>query len=101
MKNLFRGIMITSFLALTSVTFATDSTDPSNGVVQESKKAKIEKFHNRLEEIRAIDKSTLTRDEKKVLRIEVKHLKTQAQSDGIYISVGAAIIIVLLLIILF
>ena len=57
---------------------------------------------NRLEEIKAMDKSNMTRVEKKALQKEVKTIK-MAMSDlsgGVYLSVGAIIIIVLLLILL-
>jgi hypothetical protein len=57
---------------------------------------------NRLEEIKAMDKSNMTRAEKKALRKEVKTIKA-AMADlngGVYLSVGAIIIIVLLLILL-
>jgi hypothetical protein len=56
----------------------------------------------RLEEIKAMDKSNMTRAEKKALRKEVKSIKV-AMADlngGVYLSVGAIIIIVLLLILL-
>ncbi len=57
-------------------------------------------MQTRLFEINEMDKSTLTRAEKKALRDEVKEIKKVADG-GIYISVGAIIIILLLLIILF
>src|ERR1700687_5749963 len=54
----------------------------------------------RLKEIRDMDKSNLTSSEKKALRKEVKEMKKEVkkESKGIYLSVGAIIIIVLLLI---
>jgi hypothetical protein len=57
---------------------------------------------NRLEEIKKMDKSDMTRVEKRVLRKEVKSIKAKLQttSRGVYLSVGAIIIIVLLLILL-
>jgi len=59
----------------------------------------------RLETIKAMDVNTLTKAEKKSLRREVKsikkEMKTTNTSNGVYISVGAAIIIVLLLILIF
>mgnify|MGYP001589892230 FL=1 len=56
----------------------------------------------RLDEINSIDKSSLSRAEKKELRGEVKSIEKQLRenSGGIYLSVGAIIIIILLLIIL-
>lgn len=62
----------------------------------------VEKLMARIAEIRAMDKSTLTSSERKELRKEVKNMKAEvrANNKGVYLSVGAAIIIVLLLIIL-
>jgi hypothetical protein len=59
---------------------------------------------NRLNEIKALDKSTLTRTERKELRKELRstkaEMKQSSSGGGIYLSVGAIIIIILLLIIL-
>ncbi|MBK7964083.1 MAG: hypothetical protein IPK10_01325 [Bacteroidetes bacterium] len=54
----------------------------------------------RLEEMKAMDMSTMSRVEKKGLRNEVRETKKQLRENegGIYISVGAAILIVVLLI---
>ena len=56
----------------------------------------------RLEEIKGMNKSELTRLEKKSLRKEVKGIKNQMKkiSGGVYLSAGAVIIIILLLILL-
>ena len=55
----------------------------------------------RLQEIRDMDRSNLSRIEKKELRQEVKEIKRSAKSkNGVYLSVGAIVIIVLLLILL-
>lgn len=57
---------------------------------------------DRVEEIRKMDKSELSKDEKKALKKELKELKKKARaiSGGVYLSVGAIIIIILLLIII-
>ena len=57
---------------------------------------------DRLNEIKAMDKSDMTSSEKKALRKEVKAIKSSLKSsgNGVYLSVGAIIIIVLLLILL-
>jgi hypothetical protein len=63
-------------------------------------KAKI--LLSRLYEIKGMNKSSLASADKAVLRKEVKSIGTQLKSldDGIYLSVGAIIIIALLLILL-
>ena len=58
---------------------------------------------SRLEEIKAMDKSNMSFKEKRELRKEVRSIKKSMAllgSDGIYLSVGAIIIIALLLILL-
>lgn len=64
--------------------------------------AEVQVMLNRLDEIKEMDKSDLTSEEKKELRKETKAIKTAvtANGGGVYLSVGAVIIIVLLLIIL-
>lgn len=74
----------------------------SNNPPSAEAKAKAEVLIKRLEEIKTMDKSNLTRVEKKALRKEVREIKStlKASGQGVYLSVGAIIIIVLLLIIL-
>lgn len=56
---------------------------------------------NRLEEIDAMDKSTLSRVEKKALRKEVREIeKAVKASGGVFLSVGALLLIIILLIVL-
>ena len=62
----------------------------------------IREMIDRLNEIKNMDKSSLARLEKKELRKEVRAIKksVRASGNGIYISSGAIIIILLLIIIL-
>lgn len=64
--------------------------------------AEVSAAITRLTEIKNMDKSNLSGAEKKELRKEVRSLKREVRSNsrGIYLSVGAAIIIVLLLILI-
>lgn len=64
--------------------------------------AEVKVMLNRLEEIKAMDKSSLKSSEKKILRKEVRSIKETLRStgNGVYLSVGAIIIIILLLILL-
>lgn len=63
---------------------------------------RVQQLTQRLEEIRNMDKSELSRMERKNLRKEVREMKKEmkALSGGIYLSVGAIIIVILLLILL-
>lgn len=64
--------------------------------------AQLQRITTRVEEIREMDKSDLSRVEKRALRKELKEMKSQAKalSGGVYLSVGAIIIIILLLILI-
>ncbi|MES2795892.1 MAG: hypothetical protein V4683_08005 [Bacteroidota bacterium] len=66
----------------------------------ESAQAKV--LTTRLEEINAMDKSSMTRIEKKALRKEVKSINTNLAelNGGVYLTTGAIIIIILLLILI-
>lgn len=95
--------MLTAVLLFTFIPaqlIAGPKTEPATTKTIESEEAKA--IINRLNEIKAMDKSTLTPSEKKVLRKEVKESKKKMQrlGGGVYLSVGAIIIIILLLIIL-
>jgi hypothetical protein len=56
----------------------------------------------RLDEIKAMDFSTMSSTERKQLRKEVRDIKSELREigGGVYISVGAILIIILLLVIL-
>lgn len=64
--------------------------------------AEIKTMINRLEEIRAMDKSELTSADRKALRKEVRTIKAdlKASGNGVYLSIGAIIVIILLLILI-
>lgn len=57
----------------------------------------------RLSEIKEMDRSNMTMSEKKALRKEVRSIKKELKeqgSGGVYLSVGALLLVVLLLILL-
>jgi len=83
----------------------TTNAIPSKEVIanmtKEQKEARLEEIKARVNEIKAMDKSTLTKQERKALRMELRSMHRQAKAiTGVYISVGALIIIILLLIII-
>lgn len=81
----------------------TSNTDPvTPNATAKTEDVKGQQLVNRLKEIRAMDKSDLTRAERKALRKEVKEIKNELATNhkGVYLSVGAIIIIILLLILL-
>ncbi|HWA34437.1 MAG TPA: hypothetical protein VG737_09925 [Cyclobacteriaceae bacterium] len=63
--------------------------------------AEVTAMQERLEQIKAMDVGSLSRPERKAIKQEVKSIKKKMDSSGgIYISVGAVILIVILLILL-
>jgi hypothetical protein len=103
-KNLLR---IASIVMLMAITLPASSTIIGPRSSQANSSAKTEdpraqQLLNRLEEIKGINKSELTRLEKKNLRKEVIGIKKEMKtlSGGVYLSVGAIIIIILLLILI-
>jgi len=72
-------------------------------MTKEQKEARIQEMKDRVKEIKAIDKSTLTKADRKALRKELRTMNKEARDEGyrgVYISIGALIIIILLLIII-
>ncbi len=71
-------------------------------VLTEAQTLRLNQINARLVQIQNMDKSALSSQEKKVLRKEVRAMKSEAResSGGIYLSIGAVILIVVLLIVL-
>lgn len=95
-------IMVLSLSAFPSTMFAAEINRNVERTNPKEVPAEVQKMLDRLEEIKEIDKSSLTRVEKKELRKEVREIKNNLRSsgNGLYLSVGAIIIIILLLILL-
>lgn len=68
----------------------------------EVQKERLAEIQTRIDEIKAMDFSEMSKDEIKDVRSELKDMKEEAKraGGGVYISVGAIIIILLLLILL-
>ena len=84
-------------LSVNTVSAATTVKDKVEMTAEQ--KVQLERITNRVEEIKAMDKSNLSRAEKKELRKELRTMKKEARAmgGGVYLSVGAIIIIILLL----
>lgn len=95
----FKTISLLLMLALVSPAV---SAMPAATTPAEADAARATVLKNRLEEIKAMDVSNLSRSEKKALRKEVRAIKKEMAdiSGGVYLSVGAIILIVLLIILL-
>jgi len=110
MKKLALGLMTGCMLLLCNPTLLKAETEPTTAPVTVTTtviSAENAKMELRLNEIKAMDMKTLNSSEKKELRKEVRAIKSDIKANnainnggGVYISVGAAILIVLLLILL-
>ncbi len=95
-------LMLVAIMSLTFNPVQASNVDPITPVESAAAAAHAEALTNRLNEIKEMDKSDLTRADKKELRAEVKAIKADLKSsnNGIYLSVGAIIIILLVLILI-
>lgn len=105
MKNLTVSFMM-AFMFLTfspmSLKAITTSTIATLDPVKTAEQAEAEVLITRLNDIKEMDKSGLTRGEKRELRQETRAIKKHLRDigQGVYLSAGAIIIIILLLILL-
>jgi len=109
MKKHFFYFIATFLFAVGSISASASSNtkairDKVSGMTEAQKEERITQIQQRVEEIKAMDKSQLTRLERKDLKNELRDMNKEAKAirtGGIYISIGALIIIILLLIIIF
>jgi len=103
------SIAILSFLLTVNVvsTYAAtvDNNRPNKERVDrmtvEQKKARLEEISTRVNEIKEMDKSGLSKSEKKAIKKELREMRKESrETKGVYLSVGAIIIIILLLILI-
>ena len=101
-KNILRAAPIVLLIALTVPASATSIVPGSAAAsTPKTEDARSQQLVQRLEVIRDMDKSDMSRTEKKNLRKEVKGIKKEMKSrGGVYLSIGAVIIIILLLILI-
>ena len=103
-KKLLRIVSLVLIIAVTLPTISSATiVNPATGNVPvKTENTRAQQLLLRLDEIKGMDKSEMTRLEKKGLRKEVLGIKKEmkAISGGVYLSVGAIIIIILLLILL-
>ena len=103
-KHTFFALMILLSLTLapTQQTFAKNIDPITNTTSTKEAPADVKVLMDRLDEIKAIDKSSLNHAERKALRKEVRSINSSlhGRGGGVYLSIGAVILIALLLIIL-
>ena len=105
--SLSLAVAMTLAMFSSSANAATESSiNPAkmeNTMTAEQRDAKVKDIQRRVEEIKSMDKSKLTKQDRKVLKKELREMKKQANAvggGGVYLSVGAIIIIILLLILI-
>lgn len=94
--------LATAFMLMLATPSVMAKDVKSKPEMTESQKVRIEEISQRVEEIKNMDRSQLSRQERKDLRNELLDMKKEAKavSGGVYLSVGAIIIIILLLILI-
>ena len=102
MKKKIYFLATALLLSVASPAVMAKTSKPAEASLTEQQQNRLEKIENRVLEIKTMDRSTLTRQERKDLRNELQGMKKEAKamSGGVYLSVGAIIIIILLLLLL-
>lgn len=104
MKRKFLLICLSLLLTagITSSYAAATTSEPKIEATSPANTARLEEIKHRVDEIKSMDKSNMSKAEKKALRKELRDMKQEARgiSGGVYLSVGAIIIIILLLILI-
>lgn len=103
-KSILGVLMMVLALSFTPNTMTAASVTEPTPITTNSPElqARVNTLLLRVDEIKSMDKSSLTRVERKELRKELKSINTElkASGNGLYLSVGAIIIIILILILI-
>jgi hypothetical protein len=97
--RILRAALLAAFAIICMPSFSMANENPS---IPAHRQEQLTRLEQRLQEIRDTDVKQLSREERRALRGEVKQIKKEmkALSGGVYISIGALILIALLLILL-
>lgn len=97
-NTILMAVVLTSFTATAS--FAAKDKEAKEITVEDLKR--LEEIDARVLEIKEMDFKEMSREERKEIRMELKELNREAteRGNGVYISTGALIVILILLIIL-
>jgi hypothetical protein len=97
-------VLLLAFTFSSSVSAATTVPDnPTRNYTEEEIAVRMTEMRERVKEIKELDKSGLSKQEKKELRKELREMNKEARAfgeRGVYLSVGGIIIIILLLILI-
>ncbi|MCH7397456.1 hypothetical protein MM236_05630 [Belliella sp. DSM 107340] len=89
------------FMAFAPTANAKDSKKEKEELTVDQQQ-RLDEINLRVEEIKSLDFADMTKAERKEVRKELKEMKVEAKEmgNGVYLSVGAIIIILLILILL-
>lgn len=95
-------LLLTCLLFSVSIMASPKNDSQPKKELTEQQQMRIQQIKDRVEEIKAMDKSALTKEQRQDLRKELTSMKKEAKAmgGGVYLSVGAIIIIILLLILI-
>ncbi len=103
MKKLIRTLLIAVMVFTGTTSFANEVSKSAMPMTEAQKNVRLQEISKRVEFIREMDKSQLSRKDRKELRKEVKAMKAEAKTlagGGVYLSVGAILIVILVLILI-
>jgi hypothetical protein len=95
--------IVLSFFLLTGSINVAQASEKNKQELTEAQQLRVEQIVKRVEEIRSMDKSNMSHTEKKELRQELTTMKKEASAisnGGIYLSVTALLVIIIILILL-
>ncbi|MCE7056311.1 hypothetical protein LZF95_16635 [Algoriphagus sp. AGSA1] len=101
MKKLFVILaMMFSAQMLIAAPVKDENSKKDKTELTDAQKERLAEIEARVDEIKAMDFSAMSNEERKDVRMELKEMKKEARraGGGVYISVGAIIIILLILI---
>jgi len=101
-KLIYTLVLVFTLVVSVDTVYAAGNKDKAKTELTAEQQIELKRITDRVEEIKSMDKSELSKDERKALKKELKELKQQARAmgGGVYLSVGAIIIIILVLILI-
>jgi len=98
------NILLMAVMAFALFSTASVQAEGNNKVGTKPKmpESEMKVLVDRLEEIKTMDRSLMNRSEKKELRSEVREINEEIKRDGggVYLSIGALLLVIVLLILL-
>ncbi len=102
MKKLFviLAMMFSAQMLIAAPIINDEDSKKDKTELTDAQKERLAEIEARVDEIKAMDFSAMSKEERKDVRMELKEMKEEAKraGGGVYISVGAIIIILLILI---